>query len=477
ALLLFALAAVTVPGEVLGATVVKITPCGANLRASATVAARPRAVVATSTRVAVVATVTGGSWRTSCAGKTATGRTWYRISAVNGKSVRALYGVTYVYAASSLFRPLAPAPLTRYAACEAYLRLGPAKTTPARTIIATNAKVLVARGVTGAAWSTTCAGKTVAGTGWFQVTRVNDVAVQTLYGVPVVYAALGLFKTAAALVVPPTPTMTPSASPVPTSVPTPSPTPAVTPAATPTAAPSSSPVPTPTPAPTATPAPTPVPTPTPPAFVNMTEGIDVSNWQGTIDFARVAAAGKHFAFMKASEGTTYIDPYYASNRANARSAGLKVGAYHFATPTAAAGDAIAQADYFLAAATPVKGDMLPVLDLERSGSLTPPVLTAWVQAYVGRIYQRIGVRALIYVSPNFWTNSMADTSWFAVNGFNILWIAHWTAATAPLVPAANWAGKGWTFWQYTSSGSVPGIAGRVDLDRYNGKDFTKVLIP
>jgi GH25 family lysozyme M1 (1,4-beta-N-acetylmuramidase) len=209
----------------------------------------------------------------------------------------------------------------------------------------------------------------------------------------------------------------------------------------------------------------------------MTEGIDVSNWQGTIDFARVAAAGKHFAFMKASEGTTYIDPYYASNRANARSAGLKVGAYHFATPTAAAGDAIAQADYFLAAATPVKGDMLPVLDLERSGSLTPPVLTAWVQAYVGRIYQRIGVRALIYVSPNFWTNSMADTSWFAINGFNILWIAHWTAATAPLVPAANWAGKGWTFWQYTSSGSVPGIAGRVDLDRYNGKDFTKVLIP
>ena len=51
------------------------------------------------------------------------------------------------------------------------------------------------------------------------------------------------------------------------------------------------------------------------------------------------------------------------------------------------------------------------------------------------------------------------------------------AEPAPLVPGANWAGKGWTFWQYTSSGSVPGIAGRVDLDRYNGKDFTKVIIP
>jgi len=200
AFLLFALAAVALPGDVLGATVVKITPCGANLRTTATVGARPRAVVATST------------------GKTATGRTWYRISAVNGKSVRSLYGVTYVYAASSLFKTMTPVPVVRYAACEAYLRTGPAKTTSAKSIIATNAKVLVARGVTGAAWSTTCAGKTVAGTGWFQVTRVNDVPVQTLYGVPVVYAALGLFKTAVAPVVTPTPT--PSASEVPASVPT-----------------------------------------------------------------------------------------------------------------------------------------------------------------------------------------------------------------------------------------------------------------
>jgi len=148
-----------------------------------------------------------------------------------------------------------------------------------------------------------------------------------------------------------------------------------------------------------------------------------------------------------------------------------------ATPTTTPGDAIAQADHFLAAATPAKGDLLPVLDLERSGGLTQTQLVAWVQAYVGRIYQRLGVRATIYVSPNFWKNYMGDTTWFATSGFNVLWIAHWTTATTPLVPGANWGGKGWAFWQYTSDGTVPGIGGRVDLDRYNGKIFTRVQIP
>jgi GH25 family lysozyme M1 (1,4-beta-N-acetylmuramidase) len=72
---------------------------------------------------------------------------------------------------------------------------------------------------------------------------------------------------------------------------------------------------------------------------------------------------------------------------------------------------------------------------------------------------------------------MADSTWVAMNGFNILWIAHWTPATAPIVPGLNWGGRGWTFWQYTSDGVVPGITGRVDLNRYNGTNFTSVRIP
>jgi lysozyme len=209
----------------------------------------------------------------------------------------------------------------------------------------------------------------------------------------------------------------------------------------------------------------------------MTEGIDISHWQGTINWTSVAAAGKKFAFMKASESTDYVDPTYTWNRTHAKAAGLLVGAYHFAAPTAVAGDAVAEADHFLATATPTHGELLPVLDLERTGGLSPTALTGWVQAYMGRILQQTGLHGVIYCSPSFWKTYMNDSTWFAANGYTVLWIAHWTAATAPTLPAAAWNSNGWTFWQYTSSGIVPGISGSVDLDRFNGKVFTKVLIP
>jgi GH25 family lysozyme M1 (1,4-beta-N-acetylmuramidase) len=72
---------------------------------------------------------------------------------------------------------------------------------------------------------------------------------------------------------------------------------------------------------------------------------------------------------------------------------------------------------------------------------------------------------------------MGNTQSLATGGYKMLWVAHWTTASSPTVPANNWAGNGWTFWQYTSSGTVAGISGRVDLDRYRRTDFTPVLIP
>jgi len=103
-------------------------------------------------------------------------------------------------------------------------------------------------------------------------------------------------------------------------------------------------------------------------------------------------------------------------------------------------------------------------------------LIDWTKAFLGRVYATTGVRAVIYVSPNFWSTKLANTRWFADNGYPVLWVAHWTTAS-PTVPAADWGSKGWTFWQYSSDGTVPGIAGRVDLDRYRGSDMTRVRIP
>ncbi len=200
------------------------------------------------------------------------------------------------------------------------------------------------------------------------------------------------------------------------------------------------------------------------------EGIDVSHWQGEIDWSQVSAAGKAFAFMKASQDIDFVDPMYGLNRARARAAGLLIGAYHFADPSPGVADARAQADHFLDTAGIASGDLPPVLDLERKNGLTPVQLEEWARAFLERVRERTGVRGAIYTSPSFWANSVGGSDWFATHGYRVLWVAHWTTNPSPTVPASDWAGFGWTFWQYTSDGSVPGIVGRVDLDRYAGPD-------
>ena len=462
AIFAFAVTSVAVPGEVLGASHPKVALCSANLRTSASVSSRVRAVIKTGTKVSAVTRVTGRHWSTSCAGKSVSGSSWFRISAVNGKSVKSLYGVTYLYAATGLFKAYVPPPATRYAACSVNLRTGPSQATAVRKIISLDTRVASDATVTGTAWDTTCAGNHVSGNTWYRITAVGDKSVSSLLGVTYVYAAAGLFKTAPTprrrrcrhRPRPPTPHTDPPPAPQTRTRPRPQPDPD------PHADPGRDP-----------------PTPPPAAFLNMTEGIDISHWQGTINWTNVAAAGKRFAYMKASESTDYVDPTYTSNRAQARAAGLRVGAYHFAQPSTTAGDAVAEADHFLATAALARGDMLPVLDLERSGGLSQPALTAWVQAYMGRILQQTGLHAVIYCSPSFWKNYLGDTAWFAANGYEVLWIAHWTTAIAPSVPGSAWDSNGWTFWQYTSDGVVPGISGRVDLNRFNGKDMSRVLIP
>ena len=191
----------------------------------------------------------------------------------------------------------------------------------------------------------------------------------------------------------------------------------------------------------------------------------------------MAAAGKQFAFLKASESTDFLDTSYPTNRSRAKAAGILVGAYHFARPDATPGDAVAEADWFVDTAAPVAGDLTPVLDLEVTGGLGVADLQAWVQGFLDRVYERTGIRAAIYVSPSFWSTYMGNTAAFALDGYTVLWVAHWTTAPQPTMPAANWAGEGWTFWQYTSNGVVPGISGRVDLDRYRYSDLGPVLVP
>ena len=201
------------------------------------------------------------------------------------------------------------------------------------------------------------------------------------------------------------------------------------------------------------------------------EGVDVSHWQGTITWSKVAAAGKKFAIIKATEDANYIDPTFATNHAAAKAAGLWTGAYHFARPSTASGDAILEADWFAAHAGLGAGDLIPALDLEDSGGLSVANLQTWVKTFLDEVTLKVGMRPMIYTSPSFWRTYMGDSHALADAGYQTLWVAHW-GVTSPSVPANNWGGHGWTFWQYTSSGTVDGITGRVDLDRFNGTDLT-----
>jgi GH25 family lysozyme M1 (1,4-beta-N-acetylmuramidase) len=205
-------------------------------------------------------------------------------------------------------------------------------------------------------------------------------------------------------------------------------------------------------------------------------GIDVSHHQDEIDWTKVAGSGVRFAIAKATEGTGFVDPRFSTNRAEAMAAGVTFGAYHFARPDLHPFDAIPEADHYVDTAQLAPGNILPVLDLERSGDLTPARLTQWVLDWLGRVTERTGVKPMVYTSPNGWKDRMADTTAIADAGYTVLWVAHW-GVTVPTLPANDWQGNGWTIWQHSNCGDVPGIAGCVDLDWFDGLDLAPILIP
>jgi lysozyme len=183
------------------------------------------------------------------------------------------------------------------------------------------------------------------------------------------------------------------------------------------------------------------------------EGIDVSWYQKKIDWKEVATS-RVFAFIKATEGTGLVDKSFAVNWAGAKAAGLLRGAYHFFHPGV---DPIEQADFFLSKV--VTCELPPVLDVEAMDNVASAKLIQGVSRWVEHVTASLR-RPLIYASPLFWQKLPAAN----IEQKADLWIAEWEIQTPDKM--GNW--PGWSFWQYTSRGAVPGIAGSVDLNRFNG---------
>ena len=191
------------------------------------------------------------------------------------------------------------------------------------------------------------------------------------------------------------------------------------------------------------------------------DGIDVSAWQSFIDWSEVYNDSISFCFAKATEGVGWTDSYFETNMNQGSNAGIYMGAYHFATPTA--DDAVDEAEYFVSIAGEYisEGNLKPVLDLEQGAELGSSVLSEWVHDWMETVENQTGVQPIIYVNSNY-ANNYLDTS---VNCYD-LWIAHWTYNPNMNPDTGIW--DDWMFWQYSNQGSVSGISGDVDLDVFNG---------
>lgn len=186
------------------------------------------------------------------------------------------------------------------------------------------------------------------------------------------------------------------------------------------------------------------------------QGIDVSHFQGTVDWKQVAQAGMSFAFAKATEGITYTDPQFATNWAGMQSAGLLRGAYHFFE---ANDDATSQAQHFLATVQLAAGDLPPVLDVETTAGMSDSQIWSGVSTWLQIVEQETGRQPILYTAPGFWNTHephLALTSY-------PLWLADYAAQ--PTLPD-GWTT--WLFWQHSQTGSVAGVTGSVDLDLFNG---------
>lgn len=186
------------------------------------------------------------------------------------------------------------------------------------------------------------------------------------------------------------------------------------------------------------------------------QGIDVSHFQGTVDWRQVAQAGMSFAFAKATEGITYLDPQFTNNWSGIQAAGLLRGAYHFFE---ANDDATAQAKQFLSKVQLGAGDLPPVLDVETTAGVGNSQIWTGVATWLQVVEQETGRQPILYTAPGFWNGHQPDLTLTRYP----LWLADY--ATQPTLPD-GWTS--WLFWQHSQSGTVSGVTGSVDLDVFSG---------
>ncbi|MCW2903650.1 MAG: Lysozyme [Streptosporangiaceae bacterium] len=202
-------------------------------------------------------------------------------------------------------------------------------------------------------------------------------------------------------------------------------------------------------------------------------GLDVSGYQGNVDWNAVRANGATFAYVKATEGTGYTNPYFSQQYVGSYNVGLVRGAYHFALPDRSSG--AAQANYLAGHGGGWSADnrTLPAaLDIEYNPygatcyGLSQSAMRSWIADFINTYRARTGRWATIYTTTDWWKSCTGNYSGFAAN--NPLWIARYAGSVGEL--PAGWGVH--TFWQWASQpGTFPG-----DQDVFNGSSSRLVAL-
>lgn len=201
----------------------------------------------------------------------------------------------------------------------------------------------------------------------------------------------------------------------------------------------------------------------PPLQGGQTEGVDVSSYQGDVAWSALWSTGVRWSYTKATEGTSYQNPYFTQQYDGAYGVGMVRGAYHFAAPDSSGG--AAQANYFVdhGGRWSADGRTLPgALDIEWNPygdacyGKSKSGMVAWIRDFLNRYKARTGRQAVIYTATNWWNSCTGGYKGFGST--NPLWVARYGSSVGEL--PAGWSS--YTMWQYTSSGATVG-----DHNRFN----------
>ena len=198
------------------------------------------------------------------------------------------------------------------------------------------------------------------------------------------------------------------------------------------------------------------------AIADMPKGIDVSKFQGSVNWQEVKNAGISFAFARAIDdatGTT-ADPQFKHNWQGMKDNGIFRGAYYFLRTKK---DMKSEADLFVSLVGELgEGDLPPVIDVETTDGATAEQILDAIEQWMNVVEAALKREIMIYTFNPFWEHTLGNSTRF---NNRALWIAEFTNAAEPKFPSAF---PRFSFWQFTETGKISGVKGNVDLDRFNG---------